>query len=200
MNIEHNPNAAPADERAARLDDADIDTIAESMPGGLDSFIKQWGWRQFARAVEDEVILNVARAASANETGAEGVPLAMALNPNAPPLTMTLGPAQAAEPVAWMVFAANTRQPCEVTLYKSETEALRQDCVVPLYAAPQHPAQTDAREGLTDEQRDVLGGNFGALEQAENLCRATGNDSSAEGLKALSHALHAFLKGADHAE
>ncbi|WP_254214287.1 hypothetical protein [Burkholderia multivorans] len=63
---------SPADERAARLDDADIDTIAESMPGGLDSFIKQWGWRQFARAVEDEVILNVARAASANETGAEG--------------------------------------------------------------------------------------------------------------------------------
>ncbi|MCA8461309.1 hypothetical protein LGN14_16075 [Burkholderia multivorans] len=61
-------------------------------------------------------------------------------------------------------------------------------------------AQAHAREGLTDEQRDVFGGNFGALEQAENLCRATGNDSSAEGLKALSHALHALLKGADHAE
>ncbi|WP_422666716.1 hypothetical protein [Burkholderia multivorans] len=67
---------SPADERAARLDDADIDTIAESMPGGLDSFIKQWGWRQFARAVEDEVILNVARAASANETGAQGAAVA----------------------------------------------------------------------------------------------------------------------------
>ncbi len=56
-----------ADERAARLDDADIDAIAESMPGGLDSFLKQWGWRQFARAVEDEVVLNgprVQRAAS----------------------------------------------------------------------------------------------------------------------------------------
>lgn len=63
---------SPADERAARLDDAEIDTIAESMPGGLTGFMKQWGWRQFARAVEDEVILNVARAASANETGAEG--------------------------------------------------------------------------------------------------------------------------------
>ncbi|WP_070106461.1 hypothetical protein [Burkholderia plantarii] len=56
---------ATADERAARLDDADIDTIAESMPGGLDSFMKQWGWRQFARAVEDEVVLNVARASQA---------------------------------------------------------------------------------------------------------------------------------------
>jgi hypothetical protein len=59
-------------------------------------------------------------------------------------------------------------------------------------------AQADAREGLTSEMRDVLGGNFGALEQAEDLCRATGNDSSAEGLKALSHALHALLKGAKH--
>ncbi|MGS1028796.1 hypothetical protein [Burkholderia glumae] len=56
---------ATADERAARLDDADIDAIAESMPGGLGSFMKQWGWRQFARAVEDEVVLNVARASQA---------------------------------------------------------------------------------------------------------------------------------------
>ena len=53
---------AAAEEQVARLDDADIDTIAESMPGGLASFMKQWGWRQFARAVEDEVVLNVSRA------------------------------------------------------------------------------------------------------------------------------------------
>ena len=38
------------------------------------------------------------------------------------------------EPAAWMVLAANTGLPCEVTLHKSETEALRQDCVIPLYA------------------------------------------------------------------
>ncbi|ACR29193.1 hypothetical protein [Burkholderia glumae] len=56
---------ATSDERAARLDDADIDAIAESMPGGLGSFMKQWGWRQFARAVEDEVVLNVARTSQA---------------------------------------------------------------------------------------------------------------------------------------
>ncbi|WP_244128041.1 hypothetical protein [Burkholderia gladioli] len=56
---------ATAGERAARLDDADIDTIAESMPGGLGSFMKQWGWRQFARAIEDEVLLNVSRASQA---------------------------------------------------------------------------------------------------------------------------------------
>ncbi|MDN7744683.1 hypothetical protein QZM78_11565 [Burkholderia multivorans] len=38
------------------------------------------------------------------------------------------------ETAAWMVLAANTGLPCEVTLHKSETEALRQDCVIPLYA------------------------------------------------------------------
>ncbi|WP_231755892.1 MULTISPECIES: DUF551 domain-containing protein [unclassified Burkholderia] len=53
----------PTDERAARLDDADIDAIAESMPGGLVGFKKHWGWRQFARAIEDEVLINAARAA-----------------------------------------------------------------------------------------------------------------------------------------
>ena len=33
------------------LADQQIDAIAESMPGGLDGFLKGWGWRQFARAV-----------------------------------------------------------------------------------------------------------------------------------------------------
>ena len=33
------------------LTDRQIDAIAESMPGGLDGFLKGWGWRQFARAV-----------------------------------------------------------------------------------------------------------------------------------------------------
>jgi hypothetical protein len=54
-------------------------------------------------------------------------------------------------------------------------------------------AQAGAQEGLTSEMRDVLGGNFGALEQAEDLCRATGNDSSADGLNALSYVLRALL-------
>lgn len=29
-----------------------IDEIAESMPGGVDGFLKGWGWNQFARAIE----------------------------------------------------------------------------------------------------------------------------------------------------
>jgi hypothetical protein len=33
------------------LTDDYIDKIAESMPGGLDGFLKGWGWRQYARAV-----------------------------------------------------------------------------------------------------------------------------------------------------
>lgn len=30
----------------------DINSIADSMPGGLDGFMKGWGWQQFARAVQ----------------------------------------------------------------------------------------------------------------------------------------------------
>ena len=33
------------------LTDEKIDAIAESMPGGLEGFLKGWGWRRFARAV-----------------------------------------------------------------------------------------------------------------------------------------------------
>lgn len=35
------------------LSDGQIDSIAEQMPGGLNGFLNQWGWRQFARAIED---------------------------------------------------------------------------------------------------------------------------------------------------
>ncbi len=35
-----------------KLTDKQIDKIAESMPGGMDGFLKGWGWRQFARAIE----------------------------------------------------------------------------------------------------------------------------------------------------
>ena len=34
------------------FDDATIDRIAEDMEGGIDGFLKQWGWRQFARSLE----------------------------------------------------------------------------------------------------------------------------------------------------
>ena|ERR1019366_6269127 len=34
------------------LTNAQIDLIAHTLPGGLDGYRKQWGWRQFARAVE----------------------------------------------------------------------------------------------------------------------------------------------------
>ena len=39
----------------ANLSDERIDAIAESMPGGLNGFMKTWGCRQFARAVLKEV-------------------------------------------------------------------------------------------------------------------------------------------------
>ena len=34
------------------LTDGEINEIANSMPGGLDGFLKGWGWQQFARAIE----------------------------------------------------------------------------------------------------------------------------------------------------
>lgn len=40
-------NNAPANQ----LTSDQIDAIAQAMPGGLDGFLKQWGWQQFARAV-----------------------------------------------------------------------------------------------------------------------------------------------------
>lgn len=36
------------------IPEARIKEIAESMPGGLDGFMKGWGWLQFARAIEQE--------------------------------------------------------------------------------------------------------------------------------------------------
>ena len=37
------------------LSDEEIDAIADAMPGGLEGFCKGWGWRQYARAMEDAV-------------------------------------------------------------------------------------------------------------------------------------------------
>ena len=37
------------------LSDKQIDEIAESMPGGIEGFLKGLGWNQFAHAVEAEV-------------------------------------------------------------------------------------------------------------------------------------------------
>ena len=34
------------------LTDGEINEIADSMPGGLDGFLKGLGWQQFARAIE----------------------------------------------------------------------------------------------------------------------------------------------------
>lgn len=43
-------------EPAQALSNEEIDLIANTMPGGLDGFLKGWGWRNFARAVEGEVL------------------------------------------------------------------------------------------------------------------------------------------------
>jgi hypothetical protein len=53
------PTVHQADEwepRTEVLTDAEINKIADAMPGGLDGFLKGWGWLQFARAIEDAVV------------------------------------------------------------------------------------------------------------------------------------------------
>lgn len=43
------------EEEAAKLPpllDEEIEAIADGMPGGINGFLKGWGWRQFARAIE----------------------------------------------------------------------------------------------------------------------------------------------------
>lgn len=45
------PQPTQAQAGAVPLTDEQIDAVAESMPGGLDGFLKGWGWRQFAREI-----------------------------------------------------------------------------------------------------------------------------------------------------
>lgn len=49
-----------------------IDEIAESMPGGVEGFLKGWGWYQFARAIEAEARRDaLEEAAKVCDAGAE---------------------------------------------------------------------------------------------------------------------------------
>ncbi|MBY4669637.1 hypothetical protein K6W12_03200 [Burkholderia multivorans] len=130
--------------------------------------ITEGGYVEFGSAMAVDALIQHAlrdARASANETGAEGVSLAMALNPNAPPLTMTLGPAQAAEAVAqWQSRLKDRSSPVAahwVNISPDGAKTLMEKYadiyeVRALYAAPQPPAQAAAREGLTDEQRSTL--------------------------------------------
>ncbi|WP_313330697.1 hypothetical protein [Comamonas sp.] len=40
-----------------QLTDAQIDEIFNAMPGGIDGWLKSWGYRQFARAIEAKAAL-----------------------------------------------------------------------------------------------------------------------------------------------
>jgi len=54
-----------------RMTDEEIDIIWQTMPGGPGAWLKGFGYSQFAKAIEDEVILNHQRAAApADLTGA----------------------------------------------------------------------------------------------------------------------------------
>ncbi|PRG80319.1 hypothetical protein C6T69_01135, partial [Burkholderia multivorans] len=147
--------------------------------------------------VDDTDIEYVRAPAQAAEQVAQEVPLTMALNPNAPPLTMALGPAQAAEPVAqWQSRLKDRSSPVVdrwVNISPDGAKTLMEKYadvyeVRALYAAPQLPTQADAREGLTDEQRE-------AIEYA--ITRMDLNVSNRDAYTAAKE-LRALLNGADH--
>lgn len=58
------PHAVAGKGEVPRLDADEICAIWNSMPGGPANWLKGWGYQQFAKAIEDEVLLNVERAAS----------------------------------------------------------------------------------------------------------------------------------------
>jgi hypothetical protein len=65
--------------------------------------------------------------------------------------------------------------------------------VIECIALYTHPAAAQlSRAEVLEEHRPYLFGNYGALLDAENAARRRGEDSTAEGLKALAHALCAL--------
>lgn len=178
MNVEHNPNAAPADERAAF---ESLKGAWQSMPP-FDVFCAGW---------------QAGRAASANETGAEG----------AEPMAV---------PAGWkLVPVAPTFEMCRAM--EEAIDAGWKDSIVwarGIAAAPQHPAQADAREPKIDAQPEggeiaeslvpqgevarsggAREGLTDAIEQLNGLLDACENGSKAERVEARS-AIHAFYRRA----
>lgn len=37
------------------LHDEERQAVVDAMPGGIDGFLKGWGWKQFAQAIEDKL-------------------------------------------------------------------------------------------------------------------------------------------------
>ncbi|WP_208455952.1 VRR-NUC domain-containing protein [Burkholderia vietnamiensis] len=180
------PAPSPADERA--FDGDSEETRAAFRAYDLQEFAaRRTPWQIWRDACAWQ-----ARAASANETGAEGTKLTMTLNPNAAPLTVTLGPAQAAEPVdipaGWKFVRVNGHFDALIAaLERAESKGYLPDAVREEWenlacdenvAAPQPPAQADARDWLTDEQRE-------AIQQAIDYADMSDRDSDAEALRPL---------------
>ncbi|MCA8376328.1 hypothetical protein LGM80_23485 [Burkholderia multivorans] len=145
MNVEHNPNAAPSDERAAfalAMVEAGYHE-PEPSPFSEDAFKYQ---RDQDRYIGFQ-LGRQSRACSANETGTEGVePMAV--------------------PSGWKLVRVNEHFDALIAaLERAESKGYLPDSVREEWEnfacdenviAPQPTAQADAREGLTDEQRSTL--------------------------------------------
>ncbi|AYZ98575.1 hypothetical protein BDAG_01700 [Burkholderia dolosa AU0158] len=163
--------------------------------------------------------------ASANETGAEGAAVAwmriddprdcisdakkrdMIEHAGAPGARLAenysialgkIGPAQAAEPVAWDFRMISRDVPADWHRCASKVHAdeLRKPDyagvieVRDLFDAPQPTGQADAREGLTDEQREAI--EYAARWLEENVSNRYAYTAAKQ--------LRALLQGANHAE
>lgn len=67
------PTDSPSVEQPARLTRDRISEIWEGMPGGFAGFCKQWGYQQFAQAIEDEVRTTLLAAMGLRETDEQPV-------------------------------------------------------------------------------------------------------------------------------
>ncbi|HEF4732694.1 hypothetical protein KDW57_23140 [Burkholderia multivorans] len=140
--------------------------------------ITEGGYVEFGSAMAVDALIQHAlrdARASANETGAERVGTVEIAGGRVRAFTfeqsdtpdgsywLYTAPAQAAEPVAWQYRPIVNGKPYPwIECTKEAAERLRAEDfrgthdVRDLFDSPQPPAQADAREGLTDEQRSTL--------------------------------------------
>lgn len=135
------------------LQDAQIDAVANAMPGGLDGFLKGWGWRQFARQIEDAVLESASPAALTATD--EMIDAAC----NAVPDLYRVDAMRAIE----AAFALLAAQPAAYDASKHSAECIADDCDGCLAA---EPARAD-RQGvaLSDEAYNLLLSARNAIDQ-----------------------------------
>ena len=137
--------AAPCDS----ITDAEIDAIAEGMPGGIDGFLKGWGWRQFARAVLEYAALpeQSAAAPKAEPVPAGEYPPLQITAPNEEGATMCVVRWQVETPAGWV--GSWDRDALEYLLGARAQAAVVKESLTAAHALPPGIARDDTVHGET---------------------------------------------------